>query len=68
MICDKTFFGLGILAVLAALIQDAYAYIDPGSGSVIIQIIIGGLVGIGITIKIYWHKIKFKVQEKFSKD
>jgi len=33
-------------------------YIDPGSGSLVIQMIIGALVGAGITIKIYWYKLK----------
>jgi len=39
-------------------LKDAYGYIDPGSGSVVIQMIIGALVGIGITIKLYWYKFK----------
>ena len=39
---------------------DAYAYIDPASGSMFIQVIIGALVGVGITIKVYWAKIRFK--------
>lgn len=42
-------------------ISDAYAYIDPGTGSIVIQVIIGGLVGFGITLKIYWHKLKEKI-------
>ena len=49
------------------VISDAYAYIDPGSGSLIIQMIIGALVGVGITIKLYWHKLKYKFEDKFSK-
>ena len=42
-------------------------YIDPGSGSLVIQMIIGALVGIGITLKIYWYKLKnliFNVKNK----
>ena len=48
-------------------LSDAYAYIDPGSGSMIIQMIIGALVGVGITIKIYWYKLKEKLSFKTSK-
>tara|TARA_Y100000590_G_scaffold290537_1_gene327045 strand:+ start:5005 stop:5169 length:165 start_codon:yes stop_codon:yes gene_type:complete len=44
-------------------VSDAYAYIDPGSGSLILQMILGALVGVGIAIKIYW----FKLKEKFSR-
>jgi len=42
-------------------VSDAYAYIDPASGSMFIQVIIGALVGVGITIKVYWAKIRFKL-------
>ena len=29
-------------------VSNAYAYIDPGSGSLILQMILGALVGVGI--------------------
>jgi hypothetical protein len=32
-------------------------YIDPGTGSVLFQIIIAGLLGAGVFIKIFWKKI-----------
>lgn len=38
--------------------QSTFAYIDPGSGSAIISIIIGFFVSIGIIIKTFWYKIK----------
>ena len=41
-------------------ISDVYAYLDPGTGSVIIQVIIAALVGVTITIKVYWEKLKIK--------
>ena len=44
-----------------ALVIDAYAYLDPGTGSVIVQFIIAGLVGAGITLKVYWAKVKYKL-------
>jgi hypothetical protein len=36
----------------------AQAYLDPGSGSFLIQIVIAGLVGAAFIIKTYWKKIK----------
>ena len=35
-----------------------YGYIDPGTGSQIIQIIIAAFVGASLGIKIYWRRIK----------
>lgn len=49
-------------------VPDAFAYIDPGTGSVIIQLIIGGLVGTGIAIKIFWFKIKTRILQSFKKN
>jgi hypothetical protein len=46
-----------LLLVLAST-HEAYAYIDPGTGSYVMQLIIAGLVGVGFAIKIYWGRIK----------
>ncbi len=35
----------------------ALAYIDPGTGSYVLQLIIAALVGASFTIKIFWKKI-----------
>lgn len=45
-------------------VSDAYAYLDPGSGSIVIQAIIGALVGVGITLRVYWEKIKYTFSSK----
>ena len=56
-----------ILLFSGTVISDAYAYIDPGSGSIVIQALIGALVGVGITLKVYWAKIRMAIDNKFSK-
>ena len=43
-----------IIALTPFFISDAYAYIDPGTGSAIIPMIISAFVGLGIAIKLYW--------------
>lgn len=37
--------------------NNAFAYLDPGSGSAILQGIIGALAAIAITLKLYWHRL-----------
>jgi hypothetical protein len=49
-------------------ISDAYGYIDPGSGSIVIQALVGALVGVGITLRIYWYKIKEKFLRSSKND
>ena len=39
-------------------INSAYAYLDPGSASLIIQGILAGIVGGIATLGIYWFKFK----------
>jgi hypothetical protein len=45
----------------------SYAYIDPGSGSFIIQAILAFLAAIVSTASFYWSKIKFFIKKKFKK-
>ena len=35
----------------------AHAYIDPGTGSALIQGVIAAVAAIGITARLYWHRI-----------
>lgn len=35
----------------------AHAYLDPGTGSMIVQMVVGAVAVAGVTIKIYWQKI-----------
>ena len=52
---------MALLAVPALLLlstQNAYAYLDPGTGSMILQGLIGGIAGGMFAIRIYWGKLK----------
>ncbi|MBN1537561.1 MAG: hypothetical protein JW908_12560 [Anaerolineales bacterium] len=33
-------------------------YLDPGSGSVILQTVLASLLGAGVIIRVFWKKIK----------
>jgi hypothetical protein len=48
-----------VLAGLLLLIfaHDAHAYIDPGTGSYIFQLIIAGLLGAAFLAKVFWRNI-----------
>ena len=37
--------------------SQAYAYLDPGTGSMILQGIIGGLAAVAVVAKLYWHRL-----------
>lgn len=44
--------------LLSLITSPAYAYLDGGTGSVIIQGFLAGIAGFLAMIKLYWHKIK----------
>ena len=48
-----------LLAVLASLLltREAHAYLDPGTGSYILQILLAGLLGALVMLRVYWGKI-----------
>ncbi len=43
---------------LAVASADVFAYLDPATGSIILQGILAALAGAMLTIKIYWARIK----------
>ena len=65
---QRVFVLLGIILLSSVMINDASAYIDPGTGSIIIQMIIGGLVGVGIAVKVFWFRIKSALSPGFKKN
>lgn len=48
---------LAALALFVVLTGPAFAYIDPSSGSVILQGIIAGIAAIVLTAKLWWHRL-----------
>jgi hypothetical protein len=55
----------GLLVV--ALYRRAFAYIDPGTGSYFIQILIASLLGLAFAIKTFWKNIVAFFSQIFSK-
>ena len=47
---------IGVFLLL--LVAHAEAYLDPGTGSMLLQVILGGIAAIGVAIKLYWHKFR----------
>lgn len=49
-----------LVALIAALIvpQTAHAYLDPASGSMILQAVIGGVAAAALAFKYYWRRIQ----------
>jgi len=64
-------FKLAQVLVLIFLIQimtvsTAYAYIDPGTGSYLFQMLMAGLLGSAFAIKMAWRNVKTYISQIFS--
>jgi hypothetical protein len=44
--------------LLVFIAEPAFAYLDPGTGSMMLQVILGGIAAIGVAIKLFWYKIR----------
>ena len=33
------------------------AYMDPGTGSLFLQLLLGGVAGAALIVKLYWHRL-----------
>ena len=64
------FMALLSVPLLGATATNAAAYLDPGTGSMILQIILGGVAGLMVIGKLYWAKFKsiFSRQSESTSD
>ncbi len=54
--------------VIGSVLQNGHLYLDPGSGSFLLQILLAALLGSGFAIKMYWKKIKGFFSKNSQKD
>ena len=56
---------ISIYAILLAFSLSKYTgYIDPASLTVIVAMIVGVFVGTGMTLRLYWLKLKQKLSNR----
>ena len=54
---NTAFIAIVSAALVLAFSREASAYVDPGTGSYLIQILIAGLIGAAYGVKIFWRSI-----------
>lgn len=60
---------IALWAVVISLVgtSPAFAYLDPGTGSMLLQALIGGVATVFAVGSIYWHKLKTGVSQFWAK-
>jgi len=59
-------FFLGINLTAYYFLVEIPGYIDPGSMMAILTLLMGVIAGVGMTLKLYWNKLKLKLFHKDS--
>lgn len=62
MITCKPKCSLFLALFLAIPSGSAHAYLDPATGSMILQMIVGGIAGSLVVIRLYWYRLKLFFQ------
>jgi len=64
----RILYGLFFVAVFILTSDpstEANAYLDPSTGSMVLQLLLGGVAGAVVVVKLYWEKVKnFFTREK----
>jgi hypothetical protein len=56
-----------MIALISPILLDlAYGYLDPGTGSYILQLLLGGLLGGLFAIGLFWKKVIAFVKRVFA--
>lgn len=63
-----TFLILNLNNTLNSILKSYDAYLDPGSGSFILQLLIASLVGAAFIIKTYWRRINGYIRKLFNRE
>ena len=59
-------FFLSINLIAYYFLVEIPGYIDPGSMIAILTLLMGVIAGVGMTLKLYWNKLKLKLFRKGS--
>jgi len=60
-------FFLSINLIVHYFLLDIPGYIDPNTGMAILTMLMGAVAAIGMTLKIYWTRLKLRLFHKDSK-
>lgn len=66
MHADLPFLG-GMTAIAVSFpLAGAHAYLDPGTGSFVLQMLLGGIAGVMVVARLYWEKLKLAIGRAFN--
>lgn len=58
---------VGLVTLFMALERPAHAYLDPGSGSMVIQMVVAAVAGALLSLRMFWGRLKVGVLSLFAR-
>ena len=59
-------FFSSVYLIMHYFLLDTPGYIDPNSAMAILTMLMGVIAGVGMTLKLYWNKLKLRLSRKGS--
>ncbi|MCY4076791.1 MAG: hypothetical protein OXH04_15325 [Acidobacteria bacterium] len=56
-----------VVVALLVLERPAAAYLDPGTGSMLLQVLLGGVAAIGVVAKLYWRRVTAAINGRLQR-
>ena len=56
-----------IVVALVALERPAAAYLDPGTGSMLLQALLGGVAAVGVIARLYWRRVAAAISGRLQR-
>ncbi len=60
--------GMTAVALVVCAAEPAYAYLDPGTGNIILQAVLATVAGALVSLKLYGQKILILFKRMFAKN
>lgn len=61
-------FSISCICIFVLFIGHSYAYIDPATGSMIVQAVIAVIAAVSVSIGIFWRRVKSFLGKVFGRD
>ena len=58
--------AIATVLLSAGFASPAYCYLDPGTGSIILQALIAVVAGAAMALRLYWHRLRIFFSRKKS--
>ena len=56
-----------VVVALLVLERPAAAYLDPGTGSMLLQVLLGGLAAVGVVARLYWRRVTAAINGRLQR-